>query len=77
MLGCMRRLLLFAASVTLLLVACAGEGNPAATGTEVTGGTGTATPEALAFEAPLVGGGTFVGADHDGRDVALWFWAPW
>jgi hypothetical protein len=33
-------------------------------------------PEALQFIAPLVGGGTFDGAEYAGRTVALWFWAP-
>lgn len=40
-------------------------------------GPDTATPEVLAFSAPLVGGGTFEGEDYTRRDVALWFWAPW
>ena len=35
------------------------------------------TPEALAFEAPLLEGGTFRGEDLAGTDVAFWFWAPW
>lgn len=26
---------------------------------------------------PAVGGGQVVGAELAGRDVALWFWAPW
>jgi hypothetical protein len=34
-------------------------------------------PDVLAFEAPLLGGGTFRGADYVGTDVAFWFWAPW
>jgi hypothetical protein len=33
--------------------------------------------ELLDFEAPLLGGGTFRGADLAGKDVAFWFWAPW
>lgn len=42
-----------------------------------------AAPEApaqaavLDFSAPAVGGGQVVGADYAGRDLALWFWAPW
>jgi len=31
--------------------------------------------EQLAFEAPLLDGGTFDGAVSG--DVVLWFWAPW
>lgn len=30
----------------------------------------------LAFSAPLVGGGTFDGAEVSERPVAFWFWAP-
>ncbi len=33
-------------------------------------------PAALAFRAPLVGGGEFDGAAYAGRPVAFWFWAP-
>lgn len=36
-----------------------------------------AIPEILEFEAPLLDGGTFRGADYAGKDVAFWFWAPW
>ena len=35
------------------------------------------SPEVLAFEAPLLDGGTFRGEDLAGKDVAFWFWAPW
>jgi hypothetical protein len=35
------------------------------------------TPEVLRFSAPRLGGGTIEGEDYSGRDVALWFWAPW
>ena len=31
----------------------------------------------LRFTAPLLGGGRFRGQAYAGRDVALWFWAPW
>ena len=33
--------------------------------------------ENLAFTADLVGGGQLEGGDLAGRDVVLWFWAPW
>lgn len=36
-----------------------------------------AIPALLDFTAPAVGGGTVDGADHAGKPVALWFWAPW
>ena len=29
------------------------------------------------FTADLVGGGQLSGGDLAGRDVVLWFWAPW
>jgi hypothetical protein len=38
---------------------------------------GPAVPEILDFGAPLVGGGRLEGADYAGRELALWFWAPW
>lgn len=34
-------------------------------------------PEALMWEEPALGGGRVRGADYAGRDVLLWFWAPW
>jgi hypothetical protein len=40
------------------------------------GTTATAVPEALAFKAPLVGGGELNLADYAGKPVLLWFWAP-
>ena len=33
-------------------------------------------PEALAFTAPLVGGGEFDGAAMAGKPTVFWFWAP-
>lgn len=34
-------------------------------------------PAALQFNAPLVGGGEFTGADVADRPTVFWFWAPW
>jgi hypothetical protein len=34
-------------------------------------------PEVLDFSAPSLGGGTVNGSDYVGKDVAIWFWAPW
>ncbi len=34
-------------------------------------------PEVLDFTAPLLGGGTVNGASYAGKDLAIWFWAPW
>lgn len=41
------------------------------------GETDTAVPEALAWSAPALAGGTFDAATYAGRDVVLWMWAPW
>lgn len=34
-------------------------------------------PRELRFVAPKLGGGQVRGAEYAGRDVAIWFWAPW
>lgn len=34
-------------------------------------------PEELRFSAPLLTGGGMRGDEYAGRDVAVWFWAPW
>jgi len=34
-------------------------------------------PEVLDFTAPSLGGGSVNGSDYVGKDVAIWFWAPW
>ena len=47
---------------------------PAATATATAAATGVS--KALAFTAPLVGGGSFDGATIAGRPVVFWFWAP-
>jgi hypothetical protein len=40
------------------------------------GDTAPANPD-LAFTAPTVDGGQLDASALDGRDVVLWFWAPW
>lgn len=40
-------------------------------------GAGAVVPKTLAFTAAGVDGAQVVGADFAGKDVALWFWAPW
>lgn len=67
----MTRLTLFLTAFVLVLAGCAGQ--DAATAPDGSG----EVPEALAFEASMVGGGDFDAGDYDGRDVMLWFWAPW
>ena len=59
--------------------AAGGEGDPTAVGpTEPhTVTSEQPVPEILQFEAALVGGGTFRGAELAGAPVAVWFWAPW
>lgn len=52
--------------------AASGSAEPAAPSESVGG-----VPNALAWEADLVGGGQLSGGDLAGGDVALWFWAPW
>lgn len=37
----------------------------------------TEAPPELRFTAPAVEGGTIEGADYAGRDLVIWFWAPW
>lgn len=37
----------------------------------------TVHPSVLDFEAASLSGGVLRGADYVGKDVALWFWAPW
>lgn len=35
------------------------------------------TPKLLNFTAPKLGGGQVVGSELAGKDVAMFFWAPW
>jgi thiol-disulfide isomerase/thioredoxin len=56
----------------VLLAAC-GAGAPRA-GDEPSG---PASVAALDFRLPTVDGGQLDGSTLAGRDVALWFWAPW
>jgi hypothetical protein len=85
------RVALVGAAIALLTGACGdtGSGTAASTttgdGPTITapaGSTAAATalaevPKALQFTASGVDGGKVVGADFAGKDVALWFWAPW
>lgn len=68
--------------VAVAAASCSGPPPPAATSPASSGApaptaTSDEVPQILRFQAPLLGGGTFDGATLAGRDVALWFWAPW
>ena len=34
-------------------------------------------PEAASLVVPTVSGGQFDFGEHEGKDIVLWFWAPW
>jgi hypothetical protein len=64
----------------VILLAC-GSGDKGAE-TSFQGGSPRSTGESKAaglldFQAPKLGGGTVHGRDFAGKDVAMWFWAPW
>ncbi len=44
---------------------------------EETPSDGRRVPKELRFEAPALSGGTIRGADFAGKDLVVWFWAPW
>jgi hypothetical protein len=69
----MRRSL--AALALVALATSCSSGDDASPATSATTTTAAASP--LAFTAPTVGGGELDLADYAGRDVALWFWAPY
>jgi multidrug efflux pump subunit AcrA (membrane-fusion protein) len=49
---------------------------PASTTAAPTTAASPTVPAILDFEADLIGGGTFRGADVAGGDTLFWFWAP-
>jgi hypothetical protein len=71
-----RRLAAALAVLALAASACSQVGTSAAGGPPATSGSPGVT-ELLDFTAPVLGGGTLRGADYAGKDVAIWFWAPW
>ena len=71
----LRRHLLLLGATVFALGACGGSDGGSASTDSTTSGSATVV-SVLDFAAPLVGGGTFEGADLAGRPVALWFWAP-
>ena len=50
---------------------------PSATAAPGTQATPSAVPAAIDFTAPAVGGGEIDLRAYAGRDLALWFWAPY
>lgn len=80
------RSLIFGAVVLGALVAACGEAAPPlapspvasdASPTAPAASEAPGTAEILRFEAPNLAGGVLRGADYAGKDVAIWFWAPW
>lgn len=80
----MKRLL----AIVVLLAACGappgdtaapaiGATSPAAAPVAPTQVATAGVPEALDWTADRLGGGQIDGGDLAGRDVVLWFWAPW
>jgi hypothetical protein len=63
----------------LFLAACSSGGDGSVAFPKATGEpAGESNADLLDFEAPRLGGGSQVtGAELQGKDVALWFWAPW
>ncbi len=66
-------------AVVLLLSACAQTDSDRKQGSRepVQQGPARAGAHLLDFRAPKLGGGHVAGSDFAGRDVAIWFWAPW
>ncbi|MPZ74845.1 MAG: hypothetical protein GEU74_16810 [Nitriliruptorales bacterium] len=74
----MPRLAVSALALCLLAAtACAPRGELAARPTGGGGAQSAAVPPGLQFTADLVDGGQLNGGELAGRDVVLWFWAPW
>jgi len=44
---------------------------------EATTSPDAATVKVLDFSAPQLGGGAVNGVRYAGKDLAIWFWAPW
>lgn len=68
-----------AALLVLALAASCAPGSEAATfpGSARSPETVSADASWYDFSAPRLNGGRVTGEDLRGRDVALWFWAPW
>lgn len=76
----MRRQLLGIVGALLLAVvlpACSQGKSAGGSGAPALDGGSSEGAKMLSFSAPALGGGTIEGADYVGKDVAIWFWAPW
>lgn len=73
----MRRLIVLL--IAALMVSCSQQGsNPQRARVDSPSASPTATSsKALTFSAEKVEGGQFDATDLEGKDVALWFYAPW
>jgi hypothetical protein len=67
-----RSLMLLSLGVALLACSNGTEG-----AVDAPGDASAETASILDFSAPGLDGPAVQGADYSGRDVALWFWAPW
>ncbi len=75
---------LLTCALAAIAVACSstdpvGAGGPTRTAVPPSRSVGASAgvPEVLNFSAPSLGGGSVSGSDYVGKDVAIWFWAPW
>jgi len=77
----MRSRIALAVGVALLAAACGGGGSPDAASSDGATSSGAsssgAASSAPAFVAAQLAGGELDSASFAGRDVVLWFWAPW
>lgn len=51
--------------------------SPQGTQTPATESPSVQAPRELRFTAPALAGGTIRGRDYAGKDLVIWFWAPW
>lgn len=71
----LRRLLGIIAATAAFAAGCGGSGSETSAG--LGGNEGVAADWPHTFIADQLGGGQFDANDLAGRDVILWFWAPW
>ena len=63
-------------AIVLLTTACSSS-TPDSSNERDTGRSAEEGASLLEFRAPQLGGGQVIGSEFVGKDVALWFWAPW